>query len=117
MNQIQPKTQKRYESEQEIIDAIDTAKVQVAQLEVQAAEFDRLKSEAAANSAKADEDLQPGPAEFWKDQMHEFKKKAEKLRKRVNSINGSKLISLKERLAEFRTEPMNFMGGDNSIVR
>lgn len=110
------KEQKRFETEQEILNAIDKAKHKAIELEAQACEFDRLMKDAARSAAELEQkEGEPQSATFWRDQMQEYKLNAAKLRVTVNGINNNKLKMLSEKLAEMKTEPMNFLAGDRSV--
>jgi hypothetical protein len=113
----EPKTQPRYDTEQEILDAIEAARQRAVKAEEQALEFDELKSNAAKAAVEADELGGQGSGEFWRDQMMKFKSKAKKCRTRSRRINDITLKKLKDVMAEFRTETMHFMAGDGSIPR
>lgn len=111
------KQRKRFEREQEILDAIDAAKNKVAEYMKEAAGFDHLKAEAALKSAK-EEQIEGDAfcAQFWRDQMDEYKKKAEKKHQQANRIRDVRLKELGEKLAQMRTEPMMFLAGDKSVA-
>ena len=114
MNAI--KERKRYGTEQEILDAIDRARLRAATLLTEAAEFDRLKLDAARNASGMEQTGgDEASAQFWRDQMNEYKRKAEGRRVTYNGIMSRELKFLGEKLAELRTEPMNFLAGDSSV--
>jgi hypothetical protein len=107
--------QKRYATEQVILDAMEAAKHRAAALEKKALELDGERLMARNNAAKADADGTID-GEFWRDQMQEFALKADALRRAANSLKDTKVRNLGEKLAALRTEVMPFMGGDNSVV-
>jgi hypothetical protein len=116
MNDIikQPKPKRRFTIERDILDAIEALQKKAGEHEKRAKEFDGLKKNAAEHAAKADAEGTLG-GEFWRDQMQEFKLKAEKSRLSAGNIRDKRLKALQDKLAEFQTEPMMFLGCDNSI--
>jgi hypothetical protein len=117
MNDQPKKEHKRYTEEKEILEAIDAARKKAAEFEKEADGFDSLKLTAARKAAN--EEQKEGDAfcaQFWRDQMEEYKQKGDKCRQQANRIHNVRLRSLGEKLAELRTEVMNFMGGDGSVA-
>jgi hypothetical protein len=115
MKESKPKP--RYETEQEILDAIESAHKRADEAVKNADEFDELKKNAAKAAYEADENEGQGSGEFWRKQMNEYKMKAERNRVRASRIREITIKGLKDKLAAFRTETMHFMAGDNSVPR
>lgn len=110
------KENKRYYEEIEILKAIDIARKKADEYEKEAKAFDSLKLTAAHKAAN--EEQEEGDAfcaQFWRDQMEEYKLKACKKRAQCNRIHNVRLRDLGEKLAELRTEAMSFLGGDGSV--
>jgi hypothetical protein len=108
------KKQKRYESEQEILDAIIAAQLKATQYEKDACQIDLLKDDAIKLSNR--EGATPGDLQYWREQVDFLREKAERLRQRSNRIKDMKMIELKNKLSEFQTEPMPFLGLDRSVA-
>lgn len=112
---IKPTTNRRYSSEQEILDAIDAAHKKAAALDVEAHDFDLLKEEAIGNAIKSADEGADGMAEFWRDKMHEYKSLAAKRRRSADNLRDKKCLELGRLLSAFRTEPMAFLAGDRGV--
>ena len=111
----QSNEKKRFNTAQEILDAIEALKVKMADREKKAAELQQLKKDAAANAARSDWEGATAAAEFWRDQMNDFLLKENRARSSAGSIREKRIPELGQRLAEFQTEPLAFLGGDRSI--
>lgn len=121
------KKQKRYESEQEIIDQIDQDRARAVRLGIEA---DEQESQAKDHAKKADflasvneRDLAQFEAKTGGNEAshrHHSKTcfaKSEELRKKVNRIMEKKLPALGRTLAAFRTAPMvQICGKDEAVV-
>jgi hypothetical protein len=109
-----PKQKKRYSSEQEILDAIENLRKKADECDRNALELDGFRLSAIQNSAKSEADG-VADVEFWREQANEFRLKASKLRLTAGNIRERRIKEMGERLAEFQTEPMMFVGLDRSI--
>jgi hypothetical protein len=67
--------------------------------------------------SEARENGEESVAEYWRDEMETYKRKASTFRNRSSNIKNKRLHEMKDILAAFRTEIMNFMGADNSVVK
>lgn len=111
---------KRYDSEQSIIDDIDSLKMKII---VECQEAETLDKEADWRFKELSEISNPERLNLKEQESYSsFMTEAKEKRKRaaqlrsVQDRRARQLKTLKAVLSEFRTKPMGFLGGDTSVA-
>jgi len=103
-------TKKRFQTEQEIIDAIDNCKTQSLHLQHRAEVLEEGIKDMLAEASET------GGIDLNCEQINYDKRDAVRLRKRAASLIDVRLVKLKHKLAEFRTPQIPVLdNGDVSI--
>lgn len=104
---MKTKQPKRYNTANDIRDAVDRFKLKAQKYRDSASAIDKVADEIAK---------QDGASERWKMETISMKRaQADKLRIQAGRIEQRTLEKLKGKLAEFNTNPMPFLEGDRSI--
>ncbi len=98
--------QKRYESEQEILDAIDRAHERIAELKRTAVTELWLVDNCAAEQKRTGEGCYD----------HDHQGKADTAFRSIERLENQKIPKLGQALAAFRTQTMPFCGEDKGVV-